>query len=390
MVNAIYVFLTRKLNSKILTAKATIIKKFLMTLLKLKQIFNSVFENRVKLCMTIFACLVVGAIFMVNITIPVKGWDGQDHWMLQAKVFYYYHQLNFDVTSDSHYPFLWPLNIACQFALLDGIYDQIGQWTSAFLFLAFVMLLVSGFQALNVRGIAVIFVLIFYLVSAFHDPMKGWWVVHFTQANGENILIAYFMGVLAACLFWFQDMKNGRYLLIAGMLSFGLSLSKVEGFVACLFVMLAFLLLGRQICWNCKTRVFIGLNFLSVLLYLGWEKFVVLSGYIGGIKAQDQIFSIEKFFFLSHLATLHIFKNNLMIASLIAFIFLVLWMNHRKWNVSEKFLLIVSLAMVIFSVLFMLGYSIGGIKDAITEIYPRYFLHASPALVLLWSSRMLR
>ncbi|HPB67620.1 MAG TPA: hypothetical protein PKU74_01775 [Candidatus Omnitrophota bacterium] len=330
-------------------------------------------------------------ILIVTVSTGVLDWDGMSHWILKSKTIYYYQHFNFEYTHLNSYPLLWPLNIACQFAFLGGMYDELAKWTSALCFLVFIIQLLKSLQLLGLKPAWRYGILLFFLVSAFHDFTKPWWYVHFTFANAENLFLAFWGGALTLVLAWLKARDQRRYLWLALILMTGLNLSKLEGMFATGILAATVVLLFRKSLLSERAGAWIWAAFLSVGLPLGWMHWVSCRG--GDFSAlthfQEGI-STGKVLLLLKINLRNFCSNNMPVYSLLAGFYIFVFRKRLPWLESEVFLGLVSAGMVIFAGVAHLGTPLQSLSDIPPEVFPRLFLHATPPLLLLFSSRIAR
>lgn len=330
-------------------------------------------------------------VFMITVSTGVFDWDGMSHWILKSKTLYYYQHLNFEYTHLNSYPLLWPLNIASQFALLDGMYDELAKWTSALCFLVFVIQVLKALQLLGLKPAWRYSVLLFYLVSVCHDFTKPWWYVHFTFANAENLFLAFWAGALTVVLAWMNAKDQKRYLWLALILLTGLNLSKLEGMVATGILGAAMVLLFRKMLMSERAGAWIGAVFLSIGLPLSWMHWVSCRG--GDSSALTHLkegVSAGKILQLLKINAKNFCSNNMPVYSLLAGFYVFVFRKKLRWTEPEVFLGLVSAGMVIFVWVAHMGTPLESLSEIPPEVFPRLFVHATPPLLLFFSSRIAR
>lgn len=348
-------------------------------------------QNRREGCAApVLGGLVVAAaagVFFITVSTGVFDWDGMSHWILKSKTMYYYQQWNFQDTHLNSYPLLWPLHIAAQFALLGGMPDELAKWTSAFCFLSFVIQVSKSLQILGLKPASRYFVLLFYIVSAFHDFTKPWWYVHFTFANAENLFLAFWGGVLTVMLAWMNDKTRKSYLWLALILMTGLNLSKLEGMAATGVLGVTMAVLFRRTLMSERAGAWLWAVFLSIGLPLGWMRWV--SGQEGATLTHlKEGVSAVKALQLFLINIKNFCSNNMPVYALILGLYIFVFRKRFRWLEPEVFLGLVSAGMVIFVWVAHLGTPLESLSDISPEVFPRLFLHATPPLLLLFASRI--
>ncbi len=334
--------------------------------------------------------LVLSAIFVVAVSSGVSDWDGMSHWILKSKVFYYYQGLRFDATHLNSYPLLWPLNIACQFVLMGGMFDELAKWTAGFFFLAFVVQLEKSLQYLGLKTHWRRLILVFYVVSAFHDILKPWWYVHFVFANAENMFLALWAAVLTLVIRWVKDKKQTNALWLALIFMAGLNLTKVEGMVATgiLGVVMSVLFRREIFCRKGRLSLWLCLAFLSLAVPVGWWQWLKWQGYSPSFSHMQEGLSLVKLFLLFKINLKHSFVNNMPILTLLLGIYVLVFRRASRWSESDILLGLISAGMIFFTWGAHIGYSSDEMKVIPPEVFIRLFLHATPPLVLFFSSRL--
>ena len=329
-------------------------------------------------------------VFIATVSTGVFDWDGMSHWILKSKTVYHYQWLNFEHTHLNIYPLLWPLNIACQFAVLGGMHDELAKWTAGFCFIVFVVQILKALQVLGLRPAARYFAVLFFVVSAFHDLTKPWWYVQFTFANAENLFLAFWSALLTVVLAWIRNKDRSRYLWLAFILMAGLNLTKLEGMVATGILILTMLLLYRKIFFSPRAGTWLLAVFLSIGLPLGWMQWIHWQGFPSALAHFKEGLSLGKFMQLLRLNTRNYFSNNLPVYSLVLGFYVFAFRKLSRWLEPEIFLGIVSAGMVLFVWVAHSGSTAQDLSDIPPEVFPRLFLHAAPPLLLLFASRIAR
>ncbi|MFA5261314.1 MAG: hypothetical protein WC450_08815 [Candidatus Omnitrophota bacterium] len=292
--------------------------------------------------------MAAAGVFVSTVATGVLDWDGMSHWILKSKAIYFYHHLNFKHTHLNIYPLLWPLNIACQFTLLGGMYDELAKWTSGFCFLVFIIQLLKSLQILELKPVARHGVVLFYIVSAFHDFTKPWWYVNFTFGNAENLFLAFFAGILTVILAWIKKRNERQYLWLALILMMGLKLTKLEGIATTGILGVTMLLLFRKDLVSQRAGGWIVAVFLSIWLPLGWMKWIQVQGFPAAMTHLKEGVSIGKCLQLFKINVKNYCSNNMPVYSLIFGLYVLVFRKRSRWLETEIFLGMVSAGMVFF------------------------------------------
>ncbi len=337
-----------------------------------------------------FAFALAAAIWGITVMTPVRDWDGMSHWIMKSKVIFHHKQLIFDYTHHNLYPLLWPLNIALQFTLLDGIQDETAQWTAGFLFIVFLINIFKAFEIMKIKKLWQHLIIIIYVASAAYNPFNKDLTNNFVTANAENLLMAYLTACLTAALLWMGSREEKKYLLLTLTLAGGLCLSKMEGFLVALFMAGALFSLTRdKRLWTGQKQILFGYLLVGLLPFL-WILWVIRQGYGTNFYHLQSGISLEKIILLSRMAWQQTLKNNLILISGASCVLTLLNTQHRRWSPQEKFLLVFSIPMLLFSLGANSGHPPEGIASHFPDSYARLFLHATPALLLLLSSLVTR
>jgi len=319
----------------------------------------------------------LSCILFLTISLPVWDWDSMSHWILKSKVIFHHKTLNFHYTHHNDYPILWPLNIAIQFVLLGGSYDEMAKWTAALLYLCFISQLISGLRILKIdRNLTWLIILLFISCFTYRPVYTGY---------AENGYFAFMAGCFSSMLLWLQHPQKRGYLFLGILMGFGLATVKIEGAVASLIIGLSILLLREGPITRDRKTICIGflLSFLTTLFWIIWVK---THGFLPKFSHQfhaefswDKIFLTFKMLFKS----IYFYFDLSAFCFIIIIIFLKLLLLPYKKNNQVRFLNWASVGLIVFTVI---GIYFAWEKTMIrSEIYSiaRYFLHITPPLALL-------
>jgi hypothetical protein len=284
----------------------------------------------------------------------------------------------FNSTHHNQYPILWPLNIAMQFSLSGGWYDELAKWTAAILFMSFVCQLIGCFRLLRMNNTWTSFFLLVYFACFFHISM--------TWAYAENAFLAFFGGALAWILRWIEDSHKKNYVIVGVLMAVGLALVKFEGGVGSVILGISLALLFNKRVVSGGAWLPVICLLLAPVLPIGWLLWNKSAGFLPEISHVDAGLSFQKI--------LYVIEQNLFIASRShigrGFFFGMLLFALLKFSKSltktEIFLLLTSLGMVSFSAFGIIGWDMDMIQSTAKSAIPRLFLHSTPALIVLLGS----
>ena len=318
------------------------------------------------------------------ISTPVIDWDSMENWLIKSKMIFHQKNLNLQYTYDDHneYPILWPLSVAAQFTLASGDYDEISKWASALFFVIFLTQLNKGLQLLNVSkkyfwGILLIYIAFF--VSS----------IPFISALPEIPFLTFLSAFFVSVFLWLEAPQDKKRFILILIITLGLNLIKLEGFVATTFIAFCLFFAVRK---NLSTR-YLGfctsIILLTTLLPLLWIKWVNMQGFASGISHFEGGLSFKKLPLLIKTNMSYFLYHGEWNVFLIPIAYLTFFPNKRQWNEREIFLLRVCILLMLFKWFAMIGWEVGWISSK--GLYPdttwRLFLHVSPSLILLGSSR---
>jgi hypothetical protein len=307
---------------------------------------------------------------------------------MKSKVLFEQEVLDFSYTHHNVYPILWPLNIAIQFAFWGDMIDPVAQWTSAIFFVVFIIQMIRGLQMIGIPGTVIHGMLVWLIISAYHNPLQKSPDTYLEYANAENIFLALVAGLLVSVMVALRSVQQREYRNLTVLLAVGLCLVKFEGGAAVICMIFA-LWLGVPALQN---QIFyqrmVGLLWATLILPLGWMWWIKTHGYGSSIIHFQTGLSLEKACLLFTLLAKQFFANHLILMSLGAFCYLKIARPTRQMHPYERFLWYWGGALVIFACLANAGLSAVDLKRGLPEAFPRLFLHALPPLMMWWASRM--
>ncbi len=328
--------------------------------------------------------LIVAAIFSAAVLFPVKNWDAMAHWLLKAKLLYALQQPVFFDTHHNYYPLLWPLNVAMQYTLLGGVFDQTAKWTSGLFFLALLGRINAGMTAMKVPSPARKAAIVFYLLAFFNDPLVGWWKTNFTFANAENIFTAYAAGLASALVLWLRTRERSAFG-VSLLMAIGLCAVKLEGVIMVLALVPCLIWIAK----DDSGKRWQPLLFLAALIIpLAWMGFSRAQGYWSGFYHFQDPLTLHKV----RLVCLRFVKVILASRSLLVVMFAAGWIllfgKRRKWTEEERFLLLWAGVLTAVIGLSFFGWPEAKIIADLPDVAARRFLHLTPLLTLFWAGRM--
>ena len=332
--------------------------------------------------------LAVGQILAIIYQLPLSDWDGMSHWILKAKVFYYAQGLDLSYTHNNGYPLLWTLGPASLFVLSGGVFDAFAKWQSGIFFLAFVIQLQSGLKILGIQDRWRYLLGIFFLVLTFRDPLQQVRDYYYIFANAENIFMAYSTAVVVLIVSWLWAPTDKSPLRLGVFFALALALVKLEGAVTAVILLSAALVWGRRSLTRVDWYGVIGGLIVCVGLPLAWGRWVEAHSFSLGLSHFQGRVDAGKFLWQLSLIGQVVLTNNMLLIFLLAAGLLFVYGENRSWRREEKFLWLVFLSLSGFSAFSTLGWSADRTKYIFQEVFPRLFLHAVPALMFLWASRM--
>ena len=343
-------------------------------------VFNQDSKNFLTKIIQIFSCVIIAAIFCSCVFNVVSDWDAMSNWIMKAKVIYNHKRLDFAYTHHNYYPILWPLNIALQFTLANGIYDEMAQWTSGLFFLLILIQLKQGLSWLGASVKSQWLAIFFYLILSQY-------LIDLTTSNAENIFIAFLILLIVLLIKWMDDPQNAYWRGGIALTAAGLVLIKLEGTATVMLIILSLLSLNRK--FLSKKDLYLCTVGLAGTLVLGvlWAFWIKQNGYLNGIIHMQENLSWTKFCKILKFDFSVFLRSPVLIILLSPVLYFILYPNQRSFSLVELFLLRVSILLIVFSAFAYLGLSSEQIEGAFHDAFPRLLMHAIPPLALLWAKR---
>lgn len=318
---------------------------------------------------------------LYTISFPICIWDEVYIWLLKAKMFFVQRGLIFDYTeyTNNYYPVIWPLNLALQYILADGHYDQMAKWTSGLFFLCLAGQLNLIARSLRLSRRDSMLVVLIFLVGFNH------WT--FFTALPENIHIAFTAMVIAFFIAWL-DKKNSTCKVIALIALLTVSGIKFEGFLTGIFIFVAYVLSAPD--FNKMRKDLAGaMPFLTtILVYGGWLAWVSFN------QIPFKIFHLHGAPSLANFAALFKMVASFMRADpgifiivLVAFTVPFVTGVQRPWSRGEKALLIFCSCLIVFDLTAGICWPHREFVTYYPEVLTRLFSRTTLFLLVLWMSR---
>jgi len=266
--------------------------------------------------------------------------------------------------------------------------DLFAQWLTRLFFLVFMVQLVYGLKIVGIKPGFSCCVMIVYVAFTFRDPLQFYRDLYYMYANAENVFMAYLTATIVAAVVWLRVQPQENSLAMVVIFAVALGLIKLEGAIAAVFLLLLLLVLGRKELTPSKWAGLLGGIGLAVALPASWMYWIAGHGFEKKLSHLATGVTPAKFFQQVVLIGQNILLNNMVILFLLVGLSLLLFGTARKWERTEKFLLGAFLFLLVFSAFSSIGWPADKVKDIFSEVFPRLFLHATPALVLLWASRL--
>jgi len=331
-----------------------------------------------------FTVFLAGIITLWIISNPVKDWDTMANWAIKSKVIFHEKSLDLQYTYDNHnsYPILWPLHIAAQFTLLKGDYDEVALWSSALFFLILLSQLLKGFSLMGAKPLFTYICILAY-------------IAYFTSQNPtisalpENAFLSFLAGLLVSICLWLKSPKDKHYLVLSIILAAGLNLIKLEGAIATMIIIFSLITIKKKDVLTRTAGPYLLILLLTTMLPVLWIYWIKLQGFSSGIVHLQNSFSLRKLILLMKLNINQFVEYGEYLLLFFGFAYFVFFPNPRKWNAPEKFLLSVSVFLMIFKWLATLGWPEELIlaPGVFHDTAWRLFLHTGPGLTLLFCSR---
>ncbi|MCD4779476.1 MAG: hypothetical protein K8S27_02855 [Candidatus Omnitrophica bacterium] len=329
-------------------------------------------------------CIIIAFIALWIISRPAMDWDTLTNWLIKSKVLANEPTLNLNFTKINHnyYPLLWPLNIAIPLFINGGNIDFMAKWTAAFFYITFMSQVYFSLKFLNLKKNFIWIVLIaFSIILVRENP--------FNSALPESAFLTFMSGLILLIFLWARYPHEKQYMVLAVIFSLTLNLLKIEGVFVSFFIVLSLFAVYFKQFSKRDLICFGSLMLIAALfpfLWLFWSKQL---GFWGHILHYQEPLSTSKIILIARLHLAYFLQKGEGLIFVFIFSHLAIIRNQRPWSHAEKFLLYI----ISFLMLFKWAAVIGWNEQMLTAktVFPdgqwRLFLHVSPALLLLWSSR---
>lgn len=327
-----------------------------------------------------FLVAFLGILTLITLGGYVYVWDALTNWVFKAKGLYYQRGLFLPDPNSNYYPILWPVQIACFFALGGGDYDYFAQWLAAIALLAFASQIYGGFRGLGLKrqyvAFGTVFFLLVFYIPYFHCPLA------------ENLFSAFTAGLIVSFIFWLRSGYDKRFLATAALMSFGMTATKMEGTIVVTLIFLSGVASRRG-------RLSFGE---WCLVAGGMAACLIPSGWIFWLRGHDVPMSFY------HISRPFTFESLLAIAKLVqqgilydgynglliffAFTVSVLLFNGRKISEVEWFLLLASIALTLFSLGSFMRWPAADIMHYAPEALVRHMQRAVIPMAFFFCSRL--
>lgn len=221
------------------------------------------------------------------------------------------------------------------------------------------------------------------------------YIAYFTSQNPttfalpENIFLCFLAGLLVNICLWLKSPKDKHYLVISIILAVGLNLIKLEGAVTTMIIFFSLVIVKKKDILAGAAKPFLLTLLLTTLLPSLWIYWIKSQGFSSGIIHFQNSLSSQKLILLARSNIDQFVEYEEYILLFFGLAYLVLFPNPRKWNASEKFLLSVSVFLMIFKWLAPVGWPEELIlaPGIFNDTAWRLFLHIGPSLTLFFCSR---
>ncbi len=331
----------------------------------------------------LLAGLWIALFVLIIVSIPVSVSDEMEIWVYRAKIFFFEKALALprDQPFYNYYPVLWPVNIAAQLTVLGVGSEAIAKWASAAALLAFLGQLRGAVLFLRIGATRVVLIVAAYLLVFFH------WVL--LTALPENLFLAVLTAAAAAAVFWLQYPSRGEFLRLALFFSAMLGGIKFEGAATAILLGICLLAAGRglKLPAGAPPRL-AGFFFFPLLLPALWFYWLLAHGYDISIFHLRQGFSAATFSAVLKVGREGLLQPASFFLAVAALGSLIAVRNPRPWNIAEKFLAWLSVALALFAFAAGLNWKAAQILNFYPEVLSRLLLRATPSLMVLWAARV--
>jgi hypothetical protein len=346
--------------------------------------------NKWKMGFIIFAMTWIFSIFLTNVSVPVRDWDAMSHWIMKAKVLFHYEKLYFTETHNNHYPLLWPLNIAIQFKLLGGAFDEVAKWSSALNFLCLLAQLNGALCLLRVRKTFLPVVTTFFLLAVHFDYSQSWLSGNFINANAENILLTYLLGTITSILLWLNHRSEKKGIILIGLMATGLCSAKFEGWLIFLLLILSLLILRKRFALT-RREISLVLRLLCVVFIpWGWMAWSNINRWETGFGNFQVCPTFGNLFLFTQMFVHRAWQDMLMFKIFLAGLAVVLFAQKKSRDSQKLFLFLFSGGFLILIPGVFVFWKPDWVHENFSDLSSRLFLQAMLPLTLLWASLLFR
>ena len=340
----------------------------------LKQIYSS-FKPSLH---TIVFIIVITAVLLITVLNPVTSWDAMSHWLMKSKVIFHEKALNFEFTHHNQYPILWSLGIAINYSLLGGCYDFIAKWQIGIFFLAFILQLRSALLFLGTDK-KTVYILLILFIACFYQESITW-------AYAETPFLYFYAALLSAIIAWTNNTSTTPYLILGMIFAISLTLIKFEGGIACMIVAVSVSISYYKHVFKRKNWIWIVGLFLVIFIELAWIEWNRSNGYLPALSHFSSGPTVEKVKVIISVSIKLASKWQIGSGLFMGILFAALIVLQGKVKEDTLAIFCITMGMVAFSGLALLGWR----KDLIVQVgpqaIPRLFLHATPAITLYCAS----
>jgi len=199
--------------------------------------------------------------------------------------------------------------------------------------------------------------------------------------------MAYLMAAITFILSWLQSGQRNDGLRLASMMSLGLCLSKLEGALVTLFILMALIAVTHKkklAARDKKILVFMG----CIIMIPGvWILWIQSQGFGAGLHNFQAPINIDKIILWGILIGKYVLPNKWFLISLIL-LCVSLGTNKKDLRPTEKFLLILAGLLFVLSINVAWGYPLKHMEAHFRMDFPRMYLYATLPLCLFFASRL--
>jgi len=232
---------------------------------------NSSLSHPLNLLLLVCTCLAISGLLLCTILEREWTWDACSHWIYKAKLLFYDHFLPSEKTHLNDYPILWPLCVATQFILTGQCFDPIARWMAGLFTVVVIIQIGEGLSKLGLSmHLRFLFTLIY--IGCFMTPS-----ISMLTGYADAMAMAYYTSVIVCLLTWISYEGKRNCLILFFLLSLALSLTKSEGKVFCIMIILCAPFLHPEGLLSKEMFLAFFLIAIATSLAIGWTLWV--SGY---------------------------------------------------------------------------------------------------------------